>query len=306
MIKFLTHYGSYSPLPFVEDLELHSESIDYAAIARAFYIASRRVQRLSGAKFKMDLPMIVHGSSCVSRPDSGSEENIMALNLASQLGPSVDGSPEHQKEFRLGSGKIVKAVGRVSTDCSFVKGPAVSLRCKFYVFNNLTWPLIMGMSFLEGTEMLSKNRYRLQPQATPPSASSKNCILNNPKRRLLCIVAAEPILASADTGSEVNLISLAYCRKQGFVTDPVDPDKSSIQFADGSVSYLSGSVDLTIMLGHVEGIRLKATFYVLEDLTCDILLGEDLLNETDAFHTYENAFSIEENHECVAEVNTIV
>ena len=164
----------------------------------------------------------------------------------------------------------------------------------------------MGMAFLDETETLSNKRYRLEPRLSLGGEPFENCSINNPTRRLLCIAATEPVLANADTGSEIDLLSLAYCQKRNFVVAPINRDESQVQFADGSVSHLVGAVDMTIIIGHVNGIRFKVKFYVLEDLTCDLLLGEDILNETDAFRTYENAFSIENDGDSVAEVNTIV
>ena len=79
-----------------------------------------------------------------------------------------------------------------------------------------------------------------------------------------------------------------------------------VQFADGSTSTLLGVVSLSIVFGNVKGPRLNVIFHVLEGLTCELLLSEDILNETDAFRTYGDAFSLEENTENVFELNTIV
>jgi hypothetical protein len=46
-------------------------------------------------------------------------------------------------------------------------------------------------------------------------------------------------------------------------------------------------------------------FYVLKDLTCDILIGDEVLFKNDVFQTYQASISEEEVEE-LSEVNTIV
>lgn len=121
-------------------------------------------------KQRMDLPMIIDGSTIISRPDSGSEENIMWINLAQSLGLAIDSAPECQKEFRIADGKIVKALGRTMVNCCFAKDRMVELLWVFYVFQHLVSPLIMGMAFLDETETLAKHRHRLEPRKISPTS----------------------------------------------------------------------------------------------------------------------------------------
>lgn len=56
---------------------------------------------------RVDLPMIIHSSTIISRPDSGSEDNIIALDVLSALGLKMDTMPEDRKEFRVANGTSV-------------------------------------------------------------------------------------------------------------------------------------------------------------------------------------------------------
>ena len=230
----------------------------------------------------------------------------MVMDLVLQLQLPINTSLEYQREFQLGNGNTIKALGVVITECSFAKEPAVQLQCLFYVFRTLIAPLIMGMSFLGETKTLSENRHRLQPRASIPRGLFELCSINNPRRRLACLAESQPALANADTGSEVDLISLAYVRKRNFCITPIAEQESMVQFADGSVSLLVGKVILSIILGNLFGRKLKVVFYVLQNLTCDLLLGEDFLNETNAFQTYEKDFSNTDDENKLVEINTIV
>ena len=255
---------------------------------------------------RMELPMIVHGAAITSRPDSGSEENIILAGLVTELGLLIDSSPEHQKEFRLANGKVVKALGQIIISCSFEKGPKIGLSCLFYVFEFLITPIIMGMTFLEETETLNKHRYRLQPRSTPPAALLQLCSIGYPRRRLYCLADDEPQFATADTGSEIDLISPAYIKKRGLVMAEIDVLRSVVQLADGSTSRLLGKVFVSIVLGNSESPPYLREFYVLDGLTCDILLGEDFLEQVSAFTTYHYASSIDDEDDGVRAVNTII
>jgi hypothetical protein len=175
----------------------------------------------------------------------------------------------------------------------------------------------MGMKFLDSTETLTKNKYRLQACAVP--AGPLQCAsINNPKRRLRCYTlhgaipsleepsADSSALANADTGSEIDLMSLNFCKRRKFVLRKVLPEESSVQFADGSLATLAGYVVVYVTFHGTEvGEKISRKIYVLEDLSCDLLLGEDFLEQTNAFETYKDSFSIEDDND-LAQVNTIV
>jgi hypothetical protein len=270
----------------------------------------------------MDLPMILGGlqsETVLSTPDSGSEENIISKDLIAALGLKIDDSPEQQKEFRMGNNKIVKALGGVTIPCRFARDQVAELECWFYVFNTLITPLIMGMKFLDSTETLTKNKHRLQARLRPTNGPLLCASINNPKRRLRCYTSwtgpkeslfsmskFNETLANADTGSEIDLMSVEFCKRRGFSMGKVGLMDSKIQFADGSVAHLAGKARAVVTFGKSQNEhRIHRTFHVLEDLTCDVLFGEDFLEETNAFETYHSSFSIEHDDD-LAQVNTIV
>ena len=254
----------------------------------------------------LDLPMIIKGSTIISRPDSGAENNIIAMDVLSALNLKMDTAPKHRKMFRLANGKSVWALGRVVILCAFAKNRTLELCCTFYVFQNLTSQLIMGMPFLDETQTLVKYRYRFQPRIIPMYRPIQLNSLNSPRRRLYCLVDSQPELANADTGSDLNVMSLDYMKRRGFAMTAVGLSSPTIQFADGSTSELEGRVSVSIVLGPPEGPGTFTTFYVLDGLTSDIILGEDFLEKTTAFETYRDAFSIIDCDDDAAEVNGII
>ena len=241
----------------------------------------------------------------ISRPDSGSEDNIIARDLVLQLRLDFDTSPQHQKQFRIANGKYVKALGRIQVEVAFAKDRSTALYCAFYIFEHLVSPLIMGMEFLNKTETLIKNKHRLETLVSPTSGPIQMCSLNSPRCRLFCQANLEANLANADTGSEADLMSLAYVIKRGFHMTAIDTYSSMVRFADGSTAVLAGKVDVQIVIGTKEGPSLLTSFFVLEGLTCEVLFGEDFLYELNAFETYSDAFSLTDDCD-TCDANTIM
>ncbi|KAL2038990.1 hypothetical protein N7G274_008330 [Stereocaulon virgatum] len=264
---------------------------------------------------KVHLPINVHGSTYATSPDSGSRENIMAKSVSDQLNLTIDDTAEHQKEFRMANGKIVKALGRASVDCSFVKEPHSQQQCWFYVLQTLITPIIMGMAFLNATKTLTKYRHRLQSSMVPRTGPLQLYAVNNPVQRIRCHADSKAVLANADTGSEVDLISLAYAKRRGFNVKKVELGDNRIQFADGSEAYLAGKVSISILLRGKTGRAMfcgdshrefQRTFYVLEGLTSDMILGEEILDDTNAFETYNTALALEKSGDTLSHLDTIV
>ena len=197
-------------------------------------------------KKRFDLPLNIFGATHSTRHDSGSHENAMAKEMALKLGLKIEDTAEYQKEFRIANGKVVKALGRTSVDCAFTAEPHMQHLCSFYVFATLVTPIIMGMAFLDATETLTKHKRRLRSTMVPANGPAQICALNNPGQRLRCSMNRESVLANADTGSEIDLISLAYAKSRGLAWIEFGAmGNHKVQFADGSESFLAGKTFLS-------------------------------------------------------------
>ena len=267
------------------------------------------------ARKKVQLPIDILGSTYATCPDSGSQENIMAKAISDQLDLSIDDAAEHQKEFRMANGKVVKALGRTSVDCAFTKEPDSQHQCSFYVFKALIAPIIMGMAFLDATETLTKYKHRLQSSMVPRTGPLQLYGIDNPVQRIQCLADLRKVLANADTGSEIDLISLTYARRRGYYLEAVDFGDNRVQLADGSVAFLVGKVNISIIFGDVDSefyaweflhTEIQRTFYVLEGLTSDMVLGEEFLDDTNAFETYRTALTFQESEDIYCHLNTII
>ena len=108
-----------------------------------------------------------------------------------------------------------------------------------------------------------------------------------PRRMLDCTIDGQFVLASADTGSDVDLTSLRYARSRGWKISKLGTGTGYVLLADGTVKKISGYVDVPLSIGT---ITISTTLYVLDGLMCDILLGDDLLDDLDAFNRFEDNF----------------
>jgi hypothetical protein len=252
------------------------------------------------------LPIIIDEHIFDSNPDSGSEENIMTFELVTRLGLSIENGEEHQREFRIANGKVVKALGRVQALCAFAKDRGVAVLASFYVFRTLVSEVIMGMDFLDSTETLTKHKYRLDKKVVSRHGIYQVSALNNPRRRLRCTATGKSMLANADTGAEMDLISLKYARLRGLKCHKLEAGETQVQLADGSTTNLGGKVFLDIKMKtdgpsstsmgltrRFYSEAVKRPFYILESLTCSLLLGEETLEELNVFEKYRESLVLE-------------
>ena len=240
---------------------------------------------------EMDLPLIIRGTILPTRPDSGCDDNIMRVSVASYLDLPISRRKEHRKSFRVANGKSVEAVGRVSIWSCFPDEPWKEMRLNFYLLPKVVTPLIMGMSFLASKKVLSENRHLLRPRKVKRRGPYQVSLLDSPKRRLRCIAQSEPASGNPDTGSEIDLMSLSYVTKRGFELEKIENEEAEVVFADGSLATLAGKVTISLIVCSDSPLEGEMLFYVLEDLTCDILFGEDFLHSNEIFQKHQTAFS---------------
>jgi hypothetical protein len=242
-----------------------------------------------------NLPIGIKGKKLNASADTGSDECGMPKDIADQLGLKVRCASSDIKEFEIGNGRKIKSIGRTTVDCSFWNEPGKKLRCVFYVFERLIVPLIMGRDFLERTDTLTQHQDRLVDRA-PRTGPCRVMHLSRPKRRMRCYIDSDLVEANPDTGAEMELVSLDFIKRKGYAVDTPDAAHEVVQFVDGSTARTQGQVTIKFEAygdAFQEAVPSKAryrTFYVLDGLTTDILLGEDLLYSINAFTEHASSF----------------
>lgn len=234
--------------------------------------------------------------SIAACPDSGSADNIISLETARRIGGSIQPVSLNSETFSIANGKLVVPLGKVVADCSFGAGTAwngpEALNCVFHVFNTLAVPLIMGMNFLEQTETYSKYKDRLVYESLPEAPLIRVNSVGRSTKSLICQLNAYTALAKIDTGADLDFVSEDYVRARNF---DIEEASFQVMYADGSIGTTSGAIRVDFTVGKVDldeqtFVRNSETFeiqfFVLPDLSSDILIGQDTVEELDIFQNH--------------------
>lgn len=252
-------------------------------------------------------------------PDSGSEKNIISKACAVEHGFRIRRKAKDKKRFEVGNGDIVWSIGRVLEIVRIPGSPLWQKKRWFYVLENCPVPLVMGMKFLREAEILTKYRHLLENCPTEMCNISSLLWIGSPRNRLRCTIDGRQLVAAADTGSDLNLMSLACAEREGFRIDRRMEARTQIVVGSGKVIETLGQVYVSNLTldwrepeadhpeqsphtpennvppepdphgsahpPHGEGDDdLYIPFHVVEDLPCDIVFGHKFLHDTDAFN----------------------
>ncbi|RYP34337.1 hypothetical protein DL767_004331 [Monosporascus sp. MG133] len=175
------------------------------------------------------------------------------------------------------------------------------------------------MPFLREAQILTENTQLLESCPSEFSTIESVFWIGTPHNRIKCNLDGRNAIAVADYGSDVNLMSLSYAKREGYRIDRRLEVRKRLQFGDGSHADTLGQVivsNLTLDWRRPATTRLEdmysdhsakggqpesspsldsesaqdanatfsAVFDILPSLPYDVLLGRDFLWATDAFN----------------------
>jgi hypothetical protein len=92
------------------------------------------------------------------------------------------------------------------------------------------------------------------------------------------------LVGCADTGSDLDFMSLRCARRLGFKIDTDLSARTRVMLADESVVETVGQVNVSsVELSYFDSFEM--TFHVLPGLASDVVFSEDFLDQMDAFNT---------------------
>ena len=258
-------------------------------MGRSMYQQLKSRASTSGTEnVRKELPIIINGITCNARHDTCAGGNFMSRERASGLQLDIDQEQEDKGTFMMGNGAVVESIGRVEAFCTFARDLSTSVTCSFHVFDKLTTPLILGYPFLEESKTLSMNRHRLQERSSDQNTYPiVNCIdsSNEKALRFRCQVDSRKTIASADSASDLDLMSSAYAEMYKY---KLMGGRRRVQLADTSIVWTTGQVLVT--LETADGRSFLKFLDVLPGLGSDILLGEITLESIEAFTRLKDSF----------------
>lgn len=289
-----------SPATSVPIADISSPTADtpFYTPVTPFTTPETKTRRLRNARTRKryKLPVVIEGpsgsSEVLALPDTGSDENIISLDLVRETGLSLIYVDKLCTTFVLANGKTVQSIGQVATKLAFARPSAGSpvMDCLFHVFQTLAVPPIVGMGFLEETETLTAHQDRLFEELMPAIQNLSVSSVGRPRRQLLCQIDHHVSLATADTGSDLDVVSPEFATSKNF---EIAPAFEKVEFADGSFGMTCGVIEATLRIGSSDPERglpsswtattIERDFYILDNLTSSIVIGIDTLQELDVF-----------------------
>ena len=251
--------------------------------------SSVALERALRARHRMELPVGINGTEYSSIADTGAAENIMDLDTVRKLGLPISIRPDSLLRFSLCDGKIVRSIGKTVAQVTFAKGAPTPTQCSFYVLKKCAVPLIMGKKFLESTETLTKFKHRLRERLATLGRFSRILEIGSSSQRLSCRLDGRDVLVNPDSGSEINVMSSAFAKKHGYYHQR-STHHGRVVLGDGSEAETIGVITASVILGSRHEKSYQEVFHILPGLSSDILLGEDILHESDAFSQFADDF----------------
>ncbi|KFY73912.1 hypothetical protein V499_06042 [Pseudogymnoascus sp. VKM F-103] len=269
----------------------------------------------------------INGQDHLTCPDSGSEKNIISKACAVEHGFRIRRKTKDIKRFEVGNGDIVWSIGRVLETVGLPGSPLWQKKRRFYVLEDCPVPLVMGMKFLKEAEILTKYRHLLENCPAEISNIPSLLWIGSPRSRIRCTIDGRKLEAVADTGSDLNLMSLECAAREGFRIDARIEARTTILLGNNKKIETLGQVyvsnltldwrepesDLPEQSPHAPATDeplepdghgsadpshrdgdddLYTIFHVVKHLPCEVVFGQKFLDDRDAFNKWPELLDI--------------
>ena len=241
-------------------------------------------------KSRIGLPGFLNGTRVSAIADTGSEQNILSAKYVQDLALDVQHSLQ---AFILGNSDNVQSSGTVSLPWAFEDTPHKIYNILFHVLPGCIHDVILGDQFLTRTETMSTQRHRLRKCNFLASKAVSFNLIGSPRRRMAGSMGKVPVLALPDFGSEENIVSEEWARRNGYHIKSGRKHRTWIRFANGSMEETVGQIEAPWTFGNGQHGQCKyLTFHVLASCASDVVLGAELLYKTNAFNTYGDSIIV--------------
>lgn len=225
-------------------------------------------------------------------PDTGAGYNLISASLVESLGfAKPPGRIHNGVDIRMANGKFIRTLGAVEAIWSFKNNAGETWKLVFHVLDDFVYDLVLGNEFLMATRTMSTNQHRLNRVPLPLRALSvlRVSTLGCVNQRVRGSLDGNLVEALPDSGSESSLLSWSYVTKCGWAHKIDDRDSRLLVFPDGTVERTMGTLSLRWSYGGGSE-ALLLDFHILHGCVYDAILGQDMLEDTDAFLQYQSSF----------------
>jgi len=318
----IIQYRASGKLPLYKNPRIESIStsnIESYAICDGVYCNN------SGYKAKV-IWFLVGETIVFACPDSGAEKDIMSENFALENGLVVNKTDP--QELKIGNGQSTRSVGSVFVQCGLLGGKQGGRR--FHVLRRCIYPVIVGMKFLKATKLFTENKHMLveRPSWYLSQLPRLGYITSGQWCPINCDADGQHLIGCADTGSDLDLMSLDFSNEKGFIIDRRESVCRRVQLADGSIVETIGCVRVSsLKVRSIERVfeeqpsqtldveialpsepfqtndesepashGFEMTFHVLPGLPHDAIFSQQFLDQMDAFNTCTSILDLEDSH----------
>jgi hypothetical protein len=262
-------------------------------------------------------------------PDNGANLNIISHELAIYLGYSTPDASERE-ELKLLDGGTVVSEGVIQAVWRFSMTFTTEIEtyhCVFRVLRNVISPLIVSSTFLQQTETFTKLRNRLVLLPPNPVPIPRIRTLGQTHSRRHCSINGRNVEPLVDSGSDIDVVFLDYAVLHGWKLRDLNQE---VILADGREISTFGMCKAqlavgkdakmvtvgSLVAGAVSHSRLKkpesqptdatpplvrhiirSTFYVLDGMAEDALIGAASIDSLKVFEYHSDAIITEQCEE---------
>ncbi len=228
------------------------------------------------------IQFFIKGKMCFARPDTGSDRNIMTAAFAKEHGLEIQQSEIDKDMFIVGNGQYTKSIGKTLVPCRLLGGVS-NQSCWFHVLAKCSVPIIMGIGFLRKIQLYTKHKHLLVDYPFSYGNIPSFKWIGSPKGTMEFSANGHLLAACADTGSDLDLMSLRCAIKRGFKIDR--SRRTRVMLADETIVETVGQIDVrSVQLPGFDSFEMS--FHVLPNLVCDVIFGEEFLEQMDAFNRF--------------------
>jgi hypothetical protein len=263
----------------------------------------RSIQTPTAAFKRKAVPILLNDMKCLARPDTGSEKNIMTEEFAKQNNIHIHRTETGNDTFKLGSGKQIQSIGRAYVPCCIFGDNSSSEHTWFSVLAKCAVPVIMGMEFIQKIKLYRERKHLLVD--CPPGFGNMPTLkwIGSPRAHINFSAGDRSFVGCADTGSDLDFMSLRCARKHGFKIDGGINQRTRVRIADSTIVETVGKVHMpSVKLGPFDPFAME--FHILPGLPSDVIFGEELLDRIDAFNTCAELMDTEDPHQ--HSLNTLI
>jgi len=226
--------------------------------------------------------VLLNGVTCIARPDSGSEMNIISEAFANQCNIPIDRNVI--SIFKIGNSKEMRSIGRAFVPCSLFGDNNSHNSQWFHVLAKCVMPVILGMDFLDKTKLFTRNKHLLIDCPSRFGNMPMLKYIGSRQSHIPFNADGEELVGCADTGSDLDFMSPECAYRLGYNIDSTSTARTRVQLVDGSVVKTLGQVRVSsLQIGDFDSFEMD--FHVLPGLPFDVIFGEEFLEQINAFNT---------------------